>query len=245
MKNNYLLLLLLFVFQFAFSQAKEKLLTGKINTVQLAPEGVEIINMRTQKMTKSNAIGEFKIYASSRDVLVFSSPNFEDGKKTITSEEFSTGKFAISMIPKVTQLEEVEVQKGEKIVNSEVFDNAKEYTAAERRLRAGAKPTRLNQGLEISNDAIINAISGKSKRLRKELAIEKKETYMEQIEDAYPEAYYTESLGIEKDYVAGFKYFIVEDDAFIKSLDKRNKLSMDAAILELAQEYKQLLADEK
>lgn len=244
MKNN-LLLLLLFISQFAFSQVKEKLLTGKINTVQLAPEGVEVVNMRTQKVVKSNALGQFTIYASSRDVLVYSSPNFEDGKKTITSEEFSAGKFAISMIPKVTQLEEVEVKKDEKLVHSELFDDAKEYTVAERRLRAGAKPTRLNQGLEISNDAIINAISGKSKRLRKELAVEKKQSYMEQIEDAYPDEYYTENLGIEKDYVSGFKFFIVEDAAFIKSLDKRNKLSMDATILELAQEYKQLLADEK
>ena len=224
MKNNFFLLLLL-ISQLAFSQAKEKQLTGKINTLQLVPEGVEIINMRTQKMVKSNAIGEFKIYASSRDVLVFSSPNFEDGKKTITSEEFQAGKFAISMIPKITQLEEVEVQKGEKLVNSELFDNAKEYTPAERRLRAGAKPTRLNQGLEISNDAIINAISGKSKRLRKELAVERKEAYMQQIEDAYPAEYYTENLGIHNEYVDGFKFFIVEDDAFIKTLDKKNKLS--------------------
>lgn len=244
MKNNFFLLLL-FISQFAFSQAKEKLLTGKINTVQLAPEGVEIINMRTQKIVKSNATGQFKIYASSRDVLVFSSQNFEDGKKTITSEEFSAGKFEISLIPKVTQLDEVEVKKGEKLVNSEVFDGAKEYTVAERRLRAGTQPTRLNQGLEISNDAIINAISGKSKRLRKELAVERKESYMEQIEETYPQEYYTENLGIDKEYVEGFKFFIVEDDAFIKSLDKKNKLSMDATILELAQEYNQLLANEK
>ena len=244
MKNNLLLLLLLFVSQIAMPQAKEKLLTGQINTAQMPPEGVEIINMRTKKVSKSTAKGQFTMYASSRDVLVFSSQNFEDGKKTITSEEFKEGKFAISMIPKVTQLEEVEV-KGEKLANSELWDGAKEYTPAERRLRQAAKPTRLNQGLEISNDAIINAISGKSKRLRKELAVEKKEAYMEQIEESYPEEYYTENLGIQKDYVSGFKFFIVEDAAFIKTLDKRNKLSMDAVILELSQEYKQLLADEK
>ena len=244
MKNN-LLLLLLFISQIAFPQAKEKLLTGQINTLQVAPEGVEIINMRTQKVSKSTSKGQFTIYASARDVLVYSSPNFEDGKKTITSEEFKAGKFAISMIPKVTQLEEVVVSKDDELVRSELWDNAKEYTPAERRLRQAAKPTRLNQGLEISNDAIINAISGKSKRLRKELAVEKKEAYMEQIEDAYPDEYYSESLGIEKDYVNGFKFFIVEDAAFIKVLDKRNKLGMDAVILELSQEYKQLLADEK
>ena len=68
---------------------------------------------------------------------------------------------------------------------------------------------------------------------------------MQQIEDAYPAEYYTENLGIHSEYVDGFKFFIVEDDAFIKTLDKKNKLSMDATILELAQEYKQLLANEK
>jgi len=243
--KNKLLLILLFISQFAFSQAKEKLITGKFNAVQAVPEGVEVINMRTQKIAKSNASGQFTMYASSRDVLVYSSRNFEDGKKTITLEEFNAGKLAISMIPKVTQLEEVEVSKEDKLVKSELWDNAKEYTPAERRLRAGAKPTRLNQGLEISNDAIVNAISGKSKRLRKELAVEKKESYLEDIDNSYPDEYYTENLGIEKDYVNGFKFFIVEDAAFIKTLDTRNKVAMDATILELAQEYKQLLANEK
>lgn len=244
MKNNLFLLLLL-ISQLSFSQAKDKLMAGKINTLQVAPDGVEVINMTTKKTTKSNALGKFSLYAKTGDVIVFSSPSFEYAKKTITSSEFSAGTFAVSMIPKVTELEEVVVQKDEKLVHSELFDSAKQYTVAERRLQTGARTARLNQGLEISNDAILNAISGKSKRLRKELAIEKKESYMEQIEDTYPDHYYTKSLGIEKDYVAGFKYFIVEDAAFIKTLEARNKVSMDATILELAQEYKELLANEK
>lgn len=244
MKNNFFLFLL-FIFQLSFSQANDKLMTGKINTLQVVPEGVEVINMRTSKMTTSNATGEFSLYAKSGDVLVFSSRNFEYMKKTITRGEFTDGKFTVAMIPKITQLDEVEVNKDDKLVRSALWDNAKEYTPAERRLSTAATPGRLNQGLEISNDAIINAISGKSKRLRKEVAVEKKEALLEQIDDAYPDEYYIESLGIEKDYVAGFKYFIVEDAAFQKTLETRNKALRDTAIIELAQEYKQLLANEK
>ena len=73
------------------------------------------------------------------------------------------------------------------------------------------------------------------------MAIEKKESYLEKIDDLYPDQYYLETLGIEKDYIAGFKYFIVEDAAFIKNLDANNKKELEYTIIELSQEYKQLL----
>lgn len=240
MKNN-LFLLLLFIAQISFSQANDKLMTGKITTLQVVPEGVEVINMRTNKLVTTNATGQFSLYAKSGDVLVFSSPNFEYTKKTITRDEFKEGKFTVAMIAKITQLEEVVIDKEGKLVRSALWDNAKQYTPAERRLETAARPFRMNQGLEISNDAIVNALTGKSKRLRKELAIEKKESYLEKIDDLYPDQYYLETLGIEKDYIAGFKYFIVEDAAFIKNLDANNKKELEYTIIELSQEYKQLL----
>lgn len=238
MKNNYLLLLL-FISQFAFSQTQEKLLSGKINTLQNVAQGVEIINMRTQKLAKSNAVGEFKIYAKARDVLVFSSANFEDGKKTITAEEFKAGNFAISMIPKVTQLDEVVIDK-----EMQVGENVKDYTPAERRLRAGTKPARLNQGLEINNDAILNAISGKSKQLKKELEVERKQSYLARLDD-FSDEYYVADLGIPKDYVEGFKYYIIYDETLTTLLSGNDKVGLESQMLLLADEFKKVLADGK
>lgn len=240
MKTKFFFLLLL-ISQISFSQSKDKLMKGKINTLQLAPDGVEVINMRTHQVLRTNAVGEFSMYASIRDVIIFSNFNFEDAKKIITLKDFNAGIFSVNMIPKITQLDEVLVKKDEKLVRSSFWDDAKQFTVAERRLETAAKPFRLNQGLEISNDAIVNALTGKSKRLRKELAVEKKESYLEQIDDLYPEDYYTDTLGIEKDYIAGFKYFVVEDAAFIKNLNANNKKELEYTIIELSQEYKQLL----
>ena len=239
MKNNYLALLLLFISQFAFSQAQDKLLTGKITTLQSTASGVEIINMRTQKVVKSDAKGQFKMYAKSRDVLVFSSQNFEDGKKTITAEEFKDGNFSIAMIPKVTQLEEVVVDK-----EMQVGKNVKDYTPAERRLKAGTRPATLNQGLEINNDAIINAISGKSKQLKKELAVEKKQGYLEKLDD-FSDEYYVNDLGIPADYVEGFKYYIIYDEPLTTLLNANDKAGLESQMLVLADEFKKVLADGK
>ena len=239
MKNNYLALLLLFISQFVFSQAQEKLLSGRITTMQTVAEGVEVINMRTQKVTQSDKKGEFKIYVKSRDVLVFSSQNFEDGKKTITSEEFKAGNFTIAMIPKVTQLDEVVVDK-----EMQVGQNVKDYTPAERRLKAGTRPASLNQGLEINNDAIINAISGKSKQLKKELEVERKQKYLERLDD-YSDEYFIDSLGIPKDYVAGFKYYIVYDETLTTLLTRNDKTGLESQMLLLASEFKGVLANGK
>jgi len=242
MKNNYLLLLL-FISQFAFCQADEKLLNGKITTLQSVAEGVEIINMRTNRIVKSNAVGQFKIYAKARDVLVFSSQNFEYAKKTITTEEFSAGTFAVAMIPKVTELDEVVIEK-EDLVRSSEFGGGKDYTPAERRLKAGNRPASLNQGLEINNDAILNAISGKSKQLKKELAVERKQGYLEKLDD-FSNEYYIDNLGIPKDYVEGFKYYIIYDEPLTTLLNGNNKVELESRMLFLADEFKKVLADGK
>lgn len=243
MKNNYLLIVLLLVSTFSFSQSKEKLIKGRITAGPVTVENVEVINIANQRMVVTNAKGEFEIWAKTNDLLLFSNSNYEDFRKRLWESEYNAGKIEIKIIPIVTQLEEVVVTQTDEIGNE--YKAAKQYTPAERKLATGATPVRMIQGIGISNDAIINAISGKTKMMKKEIAVEKKEAALVRIDELFEDNYFIDQLKIDKDYVDGFKYYVVNDQEFLDTLKTENKRALDKIFFHLAAEYKEVLAGEK
>ena len=55
----------------------------------------------------------------------------------------------------------------------------------------------------------------------------------------------TEDLRIEKEYVAGFKFYLGEDPEFIKAFHTYSDQEFGAMILRKTEEYKKLIANEK
>lgn len=232
----------------AFSQAKDyKKIHGKITAGKASVEGVEVVNFSNGTMTNANSKGEFDILARPSDVLMFSSPNLEYKRKTLNKDEFTAGTVQIVMEPKVTELDEVVVEKSDNLNETQfsVAKPTKVYTQAERKLRTAAKPLDQIQGLGISNDAILNLLSGRTKMLKKEVQVEREVKMMEKLDDLYEDNYYIESLNIQKDYIKGFKYFIVSDAAFAKALNENNNLQIKGTMIALAEKYNKMLADEK
>lgn len=244
MKNNcFFLILILLLSQVAFSQSKEnKKMYGKVTAGQASVDDVEVINFSNATQTRTNSKGEFYIYARVGDVLILSETNLEHKRKTISRDEFNAGTIEIVMKPVVTELQEVVVEKGDEF---SVVTGAKKYTPAERKLRTASKPVELIQGLGISNDAILNFLSGRTKMLKKGVQVEREIARLGKLDNYFDEAYYTESLGIPKDYISGFKYYIVGDENFTKALDQNNETELEVSIIKLAEKYKGMLADEK
>ena len=242
MKKNYLIILVLLISTFVFAQNGEKLIKGKVLTGQIPVENVEVINISNQSSTTTNSKGEFQISAKSNDPLIYSNSNYENVRKRLLKSEFESGQITVSLIPIATNLDVVVIDKTNAISG---FEGAKKFTPAERRLETGNKQFRLNQGLEISNDAIINKISGKSKRLKKEVEVERKEAFLEEFSDTFADEFFTEDLRIEKEYVDGFKFYLAEDPEFIKAFHTYSDQEFGAMILRKTEEYKKLNANEK
>lgn len=242
MKKNYLIVFVLLMSTFVFAQNGEKLIKGKVLTGQIPVENVEVINISNQSSTTTNSKGEFQISAKSNDPLIYSNSNYENVRKRLLKSEFESGQITVSLIPVATNLDVVVIDKTNAISG---FEGAKKFTPAERRLETGNKQFRLNQGLEISNDAIINKISGKSKRLKKEVEVERKEAFLEEFSDTFADEFFTEDLRIEKEYVDGFKFYLAEDPEFIKAFHTYSDQEFGAMILRKTEEYKKLNANEK
>lgn len=239
--------------QTSWSQNEDRsIINGKIisNTNDL--EGVYVVNAQTEAMVTTNADGSFSIMANAGDTLVFSSIQFKENKVLLTSENFSDLNFTVKLSLVMHQLQEVIIKTYDNI-NSVALgivpSGQKKYTEAERKLHtATALNAAANAGSmaggSISADPLLNFFSGRTAMLKKEVAVEKKETFMRLLENMFSLDHFVNRLKIPSEYVKGFEYYAVDNDKFTAILDSKNRTTTEFLLGELAVKYKEILAVE-
>jgi len=232
-------ILLLFV-QFTFGQKNDlRQLVGKVVEHSTPIEGVNIINNTTQAATVSDSEGNFLLMAKEGDVLVFSAVNLEPQKRRITAEDLYPNTLVVKMEVKEVELKEVVVNENANITAENlgiIPYGQKKYTPAERKVYTATST---------SVDKLLNAISGRTAMLKKEVKVEKKEMLFRKLEYLFEENYYTDRLKIPVDYIKGFQLFCVDDADFAVSLNTKNKTMSMFLITELARKYLTILENEK
>lgn len=246
-------LILVFVSSAIWSQEDaDKLIYGKIIADSTSVEGINVINLVSKKATVTDKNGAFSILAKTDDLLILTAVNLEIKRRLIEAEDLKSDFIIIKMISKIMELKEVIVNENSNI-NAEslgiVPKGQKTYTPAERKLKTAGdfKPIHLLGllGGSLAVDPIINAINGKTKRLKKEIEIEQKEHLLLSLQAMFEEDYYTEKLHIPKYFVHGFQYYIVEDKDFVAELKAKNKTKIIILMGELALKYNQIIANEE
>lgn len=252
-KNNSLLFALLLFFQFVSGQSVvEKQILFKVLTDSTAIENVNIVNIRNEKVTVSDKNGAFTMNVNVGDVLVLSAVNLETKRKTISQENLKSEMISIKMAVKTNHLKEVTVNENSSInaVSLGILQKeAKKYTPAERKLKTAGdfKPIDLLGilGGALAVDPILNAINGRTKRLKKEIVVEKNERLLMKLDGYYEEEYYTEVLKIPKEYIKGFQYYLIEDIDFADALNAKNKTMTLFLVKKLASSYNEIIQQEQ
>jgi hypothetical protein len=243
---------LFFLFVLAFAQGQtasvSKVINGKVTASYNDLESIYLINLKTEKSTLTEKGGYFSIHANVGDTLLFSSVQFKALKVALKESDFTSNLFFVKMEPIVRFLDEVKINEFKNInaVSLGIISPfTKHYTPAERKLytATGGGKNQIGLDTKISTDAILNAISGRTAMLKKEVEVEKKETLMDKIDGWYETKYFTQTLKIPKDYVKGFEYFIVEDAKFAEAMKSKNKTMATFIMNELAVRYKVLLQE--
>ncbi len=242
--RQFLVSLFSFFVVFSFSQSRDSLsLKGKVNAYVSNLEGVYVINLKTEHTVFTDETGNFTIKASVGDTLVFSGLQFKRKEVVLCEEDFGSEILDVHLVAIAHELNEVMVRNYSNINAISlgiVSPNLRTYTPAERKL-ATASSARLNpQGL----DPIINLISGRTAMLKKEVAVEKKETYMAMLEKMFDKEHFINTLHLPLDYIKGFEYYVVDNQKFTKILDTKNKTTIEFLLGELAEKYKEIIACE-
>jgi len=239
-KNNIILLLiLLFITQFITAQGSaEKWVKGLITSDAIPLEGINIINTSSKFNSVSDQYGNFSILTKEGDILSFSSVNYKPLRKIINKQEFKSGSIVINLTTMSIELNEVFVNKYPEISAENmgiIPRNQVKLSPAERKLYTATSGT----------DVLLNYLSGRTKMLKKELAVERKQVFIAKLEFLFEDKYYIETLKIPEGLIRGFQYYCVEDADFVNALKSKDKTMSMFLIVGLASNYNKNRVNEK
>jgi len=244
-------LFLVFAVTNVFAQQQSpKQLNGKVTADAAVIEGVYVLNIKTDKVTITSQNGDFNIQAAVGDTLLFRAAQFNQTKMKLTAKDFEQGILLVKMIPTINELREVVVRNDINATALGIIPKGqKSYSPAERKLytasdlNASATAGTMMGG-SVSADPLLNWISGRTKMLKKEVEVEKKEFYIRQLENLFTIDYFVHKLKIPSEYVKGFEYYSVENEQFVAVLKSKNVTMAGFLLGELAFKYKQIIASE-
>ena len=213
--------------QMAIGQHNEKLLHGIIVAEDASVSGVDVVNLVNEKVTVTNAKGEFFILAKADDILVFSSMTLEMKRMLVDEDDLKSEMITITMTPKINELNEVIVKKNA-AEGISIIPGQKQYTPAERKLYTASS------GLL---DAPLNWLSGRTEMLKKEIVVERKERLLNKVGVLYEDKYYIQTLKIPEIYIDDFQRYLIEDKEFAAALKVKNRTMMLFLISKLAVNY--------
>lgn len=239
--NNTLLLILLFITGITIGQTRTaKEIRGKITTDTIAVEGINIVNLSSEKATVTDRNGLFTLFVKEGDVLVFSAVNLVTLHRRTSKQDLMQDILEVQMAPKSIELKEVVVKENSQITAENlgiISYDQKKYTPAERKLYTATS----GGGI----DGLLNTISGRKAMLKKEMVVEYKEQSLNRLAPLFEDSYYTETLKIAADYIRDFQYYCVEDANFTAALKSRNKTLIMFLIVGLSENYNKIITDEK
>lgn len=214
---------------------EQQLLKGRVQVDGVGLYGVFIINTTTGTETKTDRAGYFTIAAKPNDGLAVYNTKITTRKFVLKPESFENQPLIITVSNQAYELDEVVMDKDmsvDEVSLGLVPADQKQYTVAERRVFTATS------GIL---DPIINAISGRTKMLKKELATERKKVVLEDAQYLYSDEEVMEKLNIPKAYVEGFWYYAAEDPKFSNALKNNDDGLARILLYELAQKYMKFL----
>lgn len=241
--NNYTILFL-FLVQSLFSQS---VLKGKVIS-EVNPDGITVVNFMTKSSVVTANGGFFSIEASSGDILIVTSKNIEGMQIRLDANSFKKEILNILVKAKANELDEIQIKSISAKSLGVVSKNVKEYTPAERKLKAAGKlkwysPLLIPLG-GMSVDGLINQVSGRTNQLKKELAVERKELLLLKLDEMYDEHFYGETLQIPQEYIKGFQIYALDNVKMVEAVKAKNKTLVTFLIGDIANEYKKLISND-
>ena len=250
----FLVLVLLCVFQ-TLAQVPDQIpdeLRGRILESEVGVTNVHILNLSANEATISDAQGYFRIPAKAGDTLLLSAIRYQRKTFLVDTEMLRATLLNIEMEPFVNQLDEVVLfpynlsgDLDKDLLNVPVEEtvtasslglpnaNAKIKTQSERKLFEATTGSGL-----IPLNPVINAITGRTRMLKRRLARDRAYQQTEQVRSRYPDTLFVRELGIPQIRIPDFMYFCEVDPAFSPLATSGDRLQMWEFLRGKSREYR-------
>lgn len=235
-------LLFLCCFLFSVCTAQQKVLQGKIVADTKDLSGITIKNLSLGKETSTRADGMFSIAAKTGDTLMFTAVQLKPKTIVVEKEDFDYLPYPVRMLLKITELNEIIVEKSniDAVSLGIVPYKVKKFTPAERRYYTATTGSGI-----LPIDPIINAITGRTKMLKKEIQVEKYMMIQAKLGNMFEAEHLMQEFNIPEDYLEGFVFFVSEKPKVMDAVKAKNKTLTLFLLGELAVEFNEMLADAK
>lgn len=244
MKYSFLFLFLT-VSTITLAQDSLKICKGRILAQTAHLEGIHVINLQTKRGTTTDERGNFSLFARENDTLLFSAVHLQGVEKIVEAIHLQDEILLVKMELIISQLNEVVLQSYSQINAYDlgiVSQKPKNYLPAERKYKTATDyVAQIGLSTSFSADPLLNLLSGRSAMLKKEMEVERKENLIEKIKYLFDDTFLVKKLIIPLEYLNAFRFYIVEDSKFVRTLLANNTTLATFLIGELAEEYKKIL----
>lgn len=233
---TYILSCFFIIFCSFESLAQKKTVLGKIVAKTRDLEGVYIKNVTANNAAITQKGGYFSIEASPNDTLVISAVHLIGREKVLTYADMNKSLVFVPMEYSETLLDEIVIDR-RVTTESLGLGGARKLTPAQRRLHRATS----SSGGIIPIDAIVNAISGRTKMLEKALELEQEQLFVEKLLKIFPDEFYTTKLNIPEQYYLAFGYFLAQDPIIVTSYQTVEKTQLNLMYTEKATEFLEIV----
>lgn len=216
-------------------------------------EGIHVFNKTYHKYTITDANGQFEIEVKQNDTIVFSAVQYQLKQVVVTKELLDKTYSYILLEEQINELDAVYIKPKlsgdlladtQRIKTKELFTaktiglpnaHVKPPTPAERKLYTA---THSGGGLPI--DAIINAISGRTKQLKKHIQLARKSNLENSVYDVF-ENTMEHDFKIPKTKLYDFLYYASSDELFAQIVKTNSNIIIYDFLQTKSKKYLELL----
>ena len=234
---THIFIFLLVLLASATAFAQQKVVLGKIIAKTRDLEGIYVKNKNNNQSTSTEKGGYFSIEASPNDTLIFSGGNLIGRQKALSYADMNKALVFVPMEYMEDNMMDELIIDRRVTTESLGLGGARKYTPAERRLHTATS----SGGGIIPIDAIVNAISGRTKMLKKALALEREYDMVNKILDRFPDEFYTDNLKIPEEYRTAFGYFMAQDPVIVNSFQNSDVTQQSMMYTEKATEFLEIV----
>lgn len=231
-------------------------INGQISAAD-AVDGIHVINKTASRFSISSSNGAFTIPAKLNDTILFSGISYQPKEIVVTKMIIGSKQMLVYLEEMVTVLDEVVV--GKVLTGDLMFDlnnaelkqdlnfydlgipgyTAKLKTQSERRLFEAT-----SGGGLIPIVPIINAISGRTKRLKEFVKLEKMDSCLDKIKSDFSELFFS-THELEEEHRVEFFYFCQDDPEFEKLCTVKNDMAVLMFLEAKLKAYRAILQTQK
>ncbi len=215
-------------------------LNGKVTNSNKGIADVHVMNISSKRATITDAEGRFSISTKLNDTILFSAVQYKRMILVVSRAMLESRSILVPLEEFINELDEVVVRpynlSGDLSRDMNSLNTEKVYVASTLGLpNAYVKPiTQAERKLyEASTggglvplNPIINAISGRTKYLKKVLASQEKYARTIRVREYYADSLFVKYLKIPENRIEDFMYFCEVDNAFSTVVDSHDKLKI-------------------